>query len=214
MIYSLEKVTFSYNHTNVIDVDNLQIEEGKIYLLSGANGSGKTTFLKILNGLLKVKSGSVLYKSEPIELNNYKNIRQDTVYVHQTPLLLTCNVYNNVAYGLKIRKKPKEIIDNTTNEMLELCNLTELKKRTSINLSGGETSRVALARALALSPKVLLLDEPTAHLDRESLENIHNILKRFNEQQNTTVIFTSHGDCSKKITQETLFIEDGRIIKQ
>lgn len=214
MIYSLKEVVFSYNGRKILDINDLQLDKGKIYLISGANGAGKTTLLKILNGLLEIQSGKIYFKDEPMELNNFKAVRSSSVYVHQTPLLLTGTVYDNIAYGLKVRKQSEETINKTVHEMLELFNLSNLEKRKSTDLSGGEINRVAIARALALAPEVLLLDEPTAHVDKESLINIQNILVNINQKNSTTVIFSSHGCYNKKLAHEIILIKDGNVTRQ
>jgi len=213
MIYKLENVAFSYNKRKIIDIMNLDVEEGRIYALFGANGSGKTTLMKILNGLLKVESGYLYYKNKPIESNNYKLIRKETVYIHQNPLLLTGTVCNNIAYGLKIRKESKENIEKIVQKMLKLVDLSGFENRKSKGLSIGEIKRVAIARALAISPKVILLDEPTAHIDRNSREKIAEILEETKKKFGTTVIFSSHDDTfNKKIADKVIHIENGEII--
>ena len=210
MIYKLEKVTFAYNGKKVINIDSLNIEKGRIYALIGPNGSGKTTLLKLLNGLLKANTGLIHYKGEPIEINKFKNLRNDTVYVHQNPLLLTGTVYKNVAYGLKIRKNPNNLTAETMAKILSLVGLDGFEYRKNKDLSVGEVKRVAIARALAISPKVLLLDEPTAHIDKKSIEKISNMLKEINNKHNTTIIFSSHDDqFSKNIADEIIYIENG-----
>jgi len=213
MIYTIKKASFSYGNHKVIEIDSLSINEGKIYVLFGPNGSGKTTLLKILNGLLKIKKGIINFEGISIDADNFKQIRNNTVYVHQNPFLLTGTVYDNVAYGLKLRKKDKNTINKTVKEILEFIGLSGFENRKSKNLSDGEAKRVAIARALTLSPKVLLLDEPTANIDRESVDKIYGILKKINEINKTTIIISSHDTMfNKKIADEILYMENGSIL--
>ena len=213
MIYTLKNVIFYYNKLKVLDINDLCFKKGKISVISGANGCGKTTLLKILNGLLKVKSGNIYFKNKSAETDNFKQIRENSVYVHQTPFLLTGTVYDNVAYGLKIRKKGRELINKTVMQTLNLVGLSGFETRKSSDLSDGEKKRVAIARALALCPEVLLLDEPTANIDRESVGKIYKTLKEIN--QNTTIILSSHDSrFNESIADEIFYMENKSIISQ
>ncbi|MEW5820015.1 MAG: energy-coupling factor ABC transporter ATP-binding protein [Cyanobacteriota bacterium] len=213
MIYKLKDIIYNYGSRKVLDIKNLQIEEGNIHVVSGANGSGKTTLLKIFNALIKVPKGIILFKDKPVEKDNIKLVRNNTVYVHQNPILFSGNVSDNVGYGLKIRKFPKDKIDQTVQQVLNLVGLQNFESRKSNNLSTGEIKRVAIARALAINPEVLILDEPNAHMDRQSLEQIEQTFKDINKIHNTTIIISSHDSSfNNQIAHNIIMLEKGEIV--
>lgn len=192
-IYSIYKLKFSYSDKVILDIDNLEIIQGKITSFLGQNGSGKTTLLKLLNGLLTDYSGNIKFKGEDIR-KCMKKIRLSTVYLHQNPFLFSTSVFENIAFGLKIRNYSKKAIRKSVEEILEFVGLTEKQKFMANDLSGGEMQRVAIGRALVIRPDVLLLDEPTSSVDFKNINRIENMLKHIKEKQSTTVIFSSHNE--------------------
>ena len=161
----LKNITKTYGHKTVLESVNLQIREGEILGLLGPNGSGKTTILKILALIENPTYGELKILGETVTAKNAEKVRMLTSLVFQKTTVFTTSVYNNVAYGLKIRKTPKDLRDFEVKKALELVKLEGFENRPAKKLSGGEQQRVAIARALALKPKLLLLDEPTANLD-------------------------------------------------
>ncbi|KKR77553.1 MAG: Phosphate import ATP-binding protein PstB [Candidatus Curtissbacteria bacterium GW2011_GWD1_40_8] len=215
LIYEIKNLKFSYNKKNILDIEKLNIYPNKIYALLGANGSGKTTLLKILNGLLKVKEKSVFFENIPIEENKYSLVREKTIYVHQNPFLLTGTVFDNVSYGLKLKKLNAKVIKEKVYTALEKLGISKLETRHSDELSGGEIQRVAIARALILEPKVLFLDEPTANIDNESMIQIESILNEINTKSQTTIIFTSHNSFfGYRMCNEVIMLKDGKVEKK
>ncbi|MBT3169152.1 MAG: ATP-binding cassette domain-containing protein [Candidatus Cloacimonetes bacterium] len=188
----IENLKFAYETKIVLDIKKLEFEKNKIYAILGANGSGKTTLLKILNGLL----GTRKFKIE------------NSIYVHQNPLLFSGTVFDNVAFGLKIRKEKN--INEKVKDALKLVGLENFENRKSKNISGGEIQRVAIARALILQPKVLLLDEPTANVDKQTVRLLEKILQQIKNK--TTVIFASHDHhFAKRISDKIIYLENGEI---
>jgi len=170
---------------------NLEVLKGELLVLLGPSGSGKSTLLRIIAGLEKPTKGKVYMDSGDITgLPPYK---RDTSMVFQSLALFpNMTVYDNVAYGLKIRGVPKDEIDRRVDEILDLVKIRELKNRRVTKLSGGQRQRVAIARSLILNPSILLLDEPLGALDLKLRKELHVELKRLHEEVGNTWIFVTH----------------------
>jgi tungstate transport system permease protein len=211
----IDNLTYSYKKgVTVLDIDKLKIESGKIYSFLGPSGSGKTTFLKLLNGLLKSDKNTIFLNDVPIEKDNYHTVRKKTVYVHQNPLLLSGTVYDNVAYGLKIRKMKKDDIRNIVSNSLKIVGLDGFEGRNSKNLSGGEIQRVAISQAIAIAPDVLFLDEPTANIDNENIKRLEHTLKELNRDYQKTIIVSTHNvSFSKLISDKVYYLRKGKITR-
>jgi tungstate transport system ATP-binding protein len=175
-LFSIRNLCFSYEQREVLKIERLQLKAGRVTLLVGANGSGKTTLLKLINGLLKPDSGQINFRGEAISGKGYQVMRSRSVLVHQDPFLFSGSVFQNVAYGLKIRKHAAPAIHRKVHEKLDLLGLAGFEHRKANKLSGGEKQRVAIARALVLEPEVLLFDEPAANVDHKSLELIEALI--------------------------------------
>ena len=214
-VRNLEKV---YNNKIILDVDNLNFQEGKIYAIVGPNGSGKTTLLNILNLLEKPDEGQIFFYEQ--EITNKSNsdtleIRRKITLVNQDPFLFNSTVYDNIAYGLKIRSIPSKVQKSRIKSALNIVGLSGFKDRKANQLSGGEAQRVVIARALVIEPEVLFLDEPTANVDQKHIDVVERIIKKIRKEIKTTVIFTTH-DLSQayRLADEVISLLDGKIIKQ
>lgn len=188
----LKNVTKVYGKLVALDNVNLKINEGEILALLGPNGSGKTTLLKILALLEKPTSGEVYFYNRKVTEQNMIQIRSETTMVFQKTVLFDATVYDNVAYGLKIRRMPKNEIVERVNNALRLVGLEGFNERHAKKLSGGEQQRVALARAIALHTKLLLLDEPTANLDPKNVALIEEIIATVSRELKTTIVMATH----------------------
>ena len=214
MLYSLSKLIKSYADRTVLDIPALDIESGKTYALLGPNGAGKTTLLNILGFLDAPDSGQLLFRSLPVRRSGQRlqALRKSVVLVDQHPILFTTTVFKNVEYGLKIRKinrlRRRQIVDET----LQIVGMGNFAHAAAHRLSGGETQRVALARALAVSPDVLLCDEPTSSVDVENQQIILDVLRRINAEKKISVLFTTHDRSqAAMIAHHTLHLEGGRL---
>lgn len=208
----LKNVTKAYGDKTVLSELNLQINKGEILALLGPNGSGKTTILRILALLENATNGEVVLSSETVTAKNAERLRMLTTLVFQKTTLFSTSVYSNVAYGLKIRKTSKETRNREVAQVLKLVQLEGYENRSAKKLSGGEQQRVAIAGALALKPKLLLLDEPTANLDPKNASIIEDIIATANREMETTIVISTHNMFqAKTLPHRIALISEGKI---
>ena len=170
---------------------NLKVYKGELLVLLGPSGSGKSTLLRIIAGLEVPTRGRVFMEGR--DITNLPPYKRDTSMIFQHLALFPhMTVYDNVAYGLRIRGVPKDEIDRRVNEVLELVKISELKDRRVTQLSGGQQQRVAIARSLILNPKILRLDEPLGALDLKLRKELHIELRRLHQEVGNTWIFVTH----------------------
>ncbi len=212
MLYELKSVVRTFKERRVLDLSHLEIEEGKIYSLIGPNGAGKTTLLALLAFLDRPDGGQFLFKSEQVHYGAAEllELRRRVVLVDQYPILFTAPVWKNVEFGLKIRGVPSRERRRRVEEALDLVGMKGFLKAEAHKLSGGETKRVALARALAVRPEVLLCDEPGANVDKENQEIILDILGAINSTEKTSIIFSTHYLAQgRRLADHTVMLEHG-----
>ena len=177
--------------TTLRDV-SLSIERGEILAIIGPTGAGKTTLLRLIDQLDKPASGKILFDGREVTSRLRTKVRRQISMVLQKPVVFDASVYDNVAYPLRVRKYARKAIPEKVNTMLQTVGLVGYQKRKARTLSGGETQKVALARALITDPQMLLLDEPTANLDPVSLNSIEELILRFNRDNGVAVIIATH----------------------
>ncbi len=194
MIFNISDLTKRYGDRTILDIPELGFKKGAIYGLQGPNGAGKTTLLNILALLEYPNSGSVLYKSKPVQYSEtyLQRVRKEVVLVDQLPLLFTTTVFKNLEFGLKIRGIEKEERKRRIFKGLDMVGMGDFVHAPAHQLSGGETQRVALAARLVLKPEILLLDEPTANVDAASAQQIKEAALMARREWNTTLIIASH----------------------
>lgn len=193
---------------------NLKIEKGKFVVILGKSGSGKTTLMNILSGLTRATTGSVIVNNkELINMSNDQltNFRKENVgYIFQEyGLLPTLTVYENVLTGFNLNKKNRD--KSEIDEILDMVQLTEHKKKFPSELSGGQQQRVAIARAVAKRPDIIFGDEPTGAVDSKMSKTILKILKEVNKKYHTTIIIITHDKDIAKIADKVIFLENGSI---
>ena len=177
----------------ILDVPSLSIQQGEILSLIGPNGAGKTTLLQTLCHLLKPFRGEISFKGKRINANHsVLAYRRKLAMVFQEPLLFDTTVFENVASGLKIRGMKWQDICRIAMEQLDRFGIGHLSNRSARKISGGEAQRTSLARAFALQPEVLLLDEPFASLDPPTRESLIEDLEGILRQTRTTTLFATH----------------------
>lgn len=190
-IIELKNITVTFDGEKILNDMSLSIRNGEFVTLLGASGCGKTTTLRIIAGFLEPDSGEVFFDSKNMSgVPPYK--REVNTIFQRYALFPHYNVYDNIAYGLRVRKVPEAEIKTRVSEMLKLVNLEGFEKRGVAKLSGGQQQRVAIARAVILKPKVLLLDEPLAALDLKLRKDMQNELKNIQKQLGITFIFVTH----------------------
>ena len=191
VIVDIKDVNKIYGTNHVVKDLNLQVEEGEFLTLLGSSGCGKTTTLRMIAGFEKPTTGSIQVEGEPIEDKEPFERNVNTVF-QSYALFPHKTIYDNVAYGLKMKKVPKKEIKERVTEMLEMVQLSGFEKRYPSQLSGGQKQRVAIARALINRPKVLLLDEPLGALDLKLRKQMQLELKRLQKQLGITFIYITH----------------------
>ena len=212
-IIELVNVTKSFDGDIVLDNINLKIKDGEFITLLGSSGCGKTTTLRIIGGFLYPDSGSVFFDGKNItNVPPYKR-HLNTVF-QKYALFPFLNVYENVAFGLRIKKLPEAKIRAKVLEMLELVNLVGFEKRGVTALSGGQQQRVAIARALANEPDVLLLDEPLGALDLKLRKAMQIELKRIQQQADITFIYVTHDQEEALTMSDTIVVMNKGHIQQ
>jgi len=180
--------------TDVLTGIDLAVERGETFVIIGPTGSGKTTFLRLIGLLDKPTSGVISFggRDVPDSEGARLEIRRRMAMVSQRTAVFDTSVYENVAYGLKIRGARGATLSSKTADAIDTVGLSGYEKRNARTLSGGETQRVALARAMVTEPELLLLDEPTANLDPVSTSNVEKIIAQIIRKLDTTVVMTTH----------------------
>lgn len=190
-IVELKNISVAFDGETVLDDMSLEIKDKEFITLLGPSGCGKTTTLRIIAGFVEPDNGDVFFDGTKINgVPAYK--RQVNTIFQRYALFPHLNVYENIAFGLRLKKLKEKEIEQKVHEMLELVNLTGLQRRKIDTLSGGQQQRVAIARAIANNPKVLLLDEPLAALDLKLRKDMQTELKKIQQELGITFIFVTH----------------------
>ncbi|CAG35058.1 energy-coupling factor ABC transporter ATP-binding protein [Desulfotalea psychrophila] len=214
MLYRIKKMTRVYGDRVVLDIEDLLLEKGKVYSLTGPNGAGKTTLLKLLSFLDRPSSGEIEFLGERVAYGKKQLLafRRQVVQLDQSPIMFSGTVAENVAFGLRVRRLAKVDVVARVGEMLRLVGLEKFSGDDAQKLSGGETKRVALARALAVYPEVLICDEPSANVDNENQEMILAVLERINRERGTSIIFSTHYlSQGHRLADHTLLLQNGSL---
>lgn len=213
-LFELRNITKSYDDSMVLDITRLVINKGGIYGIMGPNGAGKSTLLSLLAFLIPPSSGTLYWEGTDVATLNRYALRRKVTLIHQNPYLFDTTVRKNIVYGLKGRRIPKAKRDETVNTCLKQVGMLGFEERRARELSGGETQRVAIARALALDPEVLLLDEPTANVDRNGVEQLEIILQELNKKHGITIIVATHDvNQAYRLSDEVIYLFAGKIAK-
>lgn len=209
MKITIEHLKKTYGDKVVLDIDYLEIESGKITGITGHNGSGKTTLMNIIGGIDREYEGKVTYDGKTLS----KEIRDNMTYVFQKPYLFRRKSYENIIYPLKLRKYDKMKIKTLLNNTIKNFNIEDLMNLRGHKLSGGETQKVALARALVFQPDLLLLDEFTSNIDPEYIKVMEEEVKRFNESTKATIIVVTHNiEQSIRLCHNIINLDRGKVV--
>lgn len=209
----LQNISVKFDDDQILNNLSLDINEKEFVTLLGPSGCGKTTTLRILGGFVTPDSGDVLFEGKRInDVPPYE--RQINTIFQKYALFPHLNVYENVAFGLRVQKKPEKEIRQTVNEMLELVNLKGFNKRDINSLSGGQQQRVSIARALAVKPRVLLLDEPLGALDLKLRKDMQVELKNIQQRLGITFVYVTHDQEEALSMSDTVVVMDNGRIQQ
>ena len=210
----LDGVSKFYDDEQILKSVDLKLEKGKFYTLLGPSGCGKTTILNIIAGFLEANSGEVYINGENVKDVPASKRTVNTVFQNYS-LFPHMNVYDNVAFGLKIKKIDKKIIRKEVKKALDMVNLSGFEKREVGQMSGGQKQRVAIARALVNKPDVLLLDEPLSALDMKLRKSMQVLLRDLQWELGITFVFVTHDQEEALAMSDWIFVMDkGKIVQQ
>ena len=213
MFCECRDVQVSYGSTIVLDAEHLAIPARLTTAVVGHNGSGKTTLLEVLALLRTPTRGTLTIWGKPADTVG-RELRGGIVMVMHPGYLFRGTVWDNVLYGLRARKVGRKESWRRAAEALEMVDLASFARRDVGELSAGERQRVNLARAIVIRPRALLLDEPTANVDTQSVAVIHNIVQHLRDERGTTIIHTSPADNElEDVTDHTVELVEGRVIE-
>ena len=199
----------------LLDIDSLEIHEHSCVALSGRNGAGKSTLMRIIAGLEKPDSVSVTFAGQAMSWRRAcQRMRTHVIYLHQQPYLFDCSVTDNIAYGLRRQGLSIKEISRKVAEALDWAGIGHLQLRNARELSGGERQRVAFARARILSPRVLLLDEPTVNMDSEAREQAYRMIKRLKDDGVSILVATHEFHTVAHLCDAHLSLESGSLRPQ
>ncbi|OIN96438.1 hypothetical protein AUJ66_06265 [Candidatus Desantisbacteria bacterium CG1_02_38_46] len=201
-----------YINKIVLDKISVEFEKGSTTCIIGPNGAGKTTLLRILNMLEEPDRGEVIYDGGSSRISRFALQRRMTM-VMQNSVMFNASVFNNIAYGLRVRGENE--INVKVESVVKVLELTEFIDKSALNLSGGEIQRVAIARALVLEPEVLLLDEPTTHLDSWSKRLIQNAILSLQSRCKTTIILATYDIAEiERFEGRVFYLEAGKVTEK
>ena len=203
----LDQVSFAVSGKTIIDRVSMEITEGPRTIILGPNGAGKSVLMRLCHGLFAPTSGSITW-------GGAVNGRRRQAMVFQRPVMLRRSALANIMYALELARVPAPARESQAIEALREVGLVELAHRPARVLSGGEQQRLALARAWALHPEVLFLDEPTANLDPGATREIENVIKAFDASGTKIVMSTHNLGQARRLGDEVLFVHQGRLVER
>lgn len=209
----LENVNKTYHDTSVLHEFNLEVKEGEMVTLLGPSGCGKSTLLRCISGLTDMDKGSVILEGRNITPLAPKDRNVGMVF-QSYALFPNMNVYDNIAFGLSMKKKSAQQIKSRVEEMLQLIDLTDKAKAYPHELSGGQQQRVSLARSLAVEPKLMLMDEPLSALDAKIRKHLRAELRQIQKRVGMTMLFVTHDqEEALTISDQICLMNQGRIVQ-
>ncbi len=213
MAIDVRRVSKSFGTTPVLRDVSVDIAAGSLTALLGPSGGGKSTLLRVIAGLEQPDAGTVLI--EGVDATRLSPQRRNVGFVFQHYAAFKhLTVYRNVAFGLEVRKRPKAEVHARVTELLELVHLEQLADRYPAQLSGGQRQRMALARALAVAPRVLLLDEPFGALDAQVRKELRAWLRRLHDEMRVTTVFVTHDQEEALEVADSVVVLAGGVVEQ
>lgn len=217
MMLKLENVCRSFSERMALRNASLSVDKGEILAIIGPSGAGKTTLLRLVDLLIQPTSGLILFNDVNTsgDEKHQRSLRRQMSLVLQYPALFDTTVFNNVSLGLKIRGYTEAKTKEKVGNMLDVVGLSGFEKRAVKTLSGGESQRIALARALVTEPNLLLLDEPTSNLDPKNVSIIEDIVRTANTKSQVTVMLATHNlNQAKRLAHRVAFLLDGDLVEE
>jgi tungstate transport system ATP-binding protein len=208
---NLNQIEKNYHKVKALDSISFNAQGGKIIVLIGVNGAGKTSLLRIIAGLEKQEKGTISFSGKNVSDGE---LRQIATLVFQRTTMFTRSVYANLAYGLKIKGEKESEIKEKISQALHDVGLRDFEKRRAKKTSGGEQQRIALARAFLLEPKILLLDEPTANLDPNSAIIIERAIMRCKKAERIIIMATHNLNQARRMGEEIVHMHTGQIVER
>ncbi|MDD9138484.1 ABC transporter ATP-binding protein [Fructobacillus sp. CRL 2054] len=212
-ILEFKQVALSFGETEVLKNIDLSLDSGQFYTLLGPSGSGKSTILKLISGQLQPSAGQVVFDGKVINDLPAEKRRVNTVFQNYS-LFPNMNVYDNVAFGPRLKKMAEPLIEEKVKEMLSLVKLSGYENRDINELSGGQQQRVAIARALANDPELLLLDEPLSALDYKLRKVLQTELRTIQRRLGITFVFVTHDQEEALAMSDWIFVMNDGVIQQ
>ena len=211
MSIEVSGVSKRFGNFQALENIDLKVRDGALLALLGPSGSGKTTLLRVIAGLETPDAGRIDYHGEDVTDVSARDRGVGFVFQHYA-LFRQMTVFENIAFGLRVRKRPRAEVRERVRELLSLTRLESLENRYPAQLSGGQRQRVALARALAIRPKVLLLDEPFGALDAKVRQELRQWLRRLHDELHTTSVFVTHDqEEAFEVADEVVVMNKGRV---
>jgi tungstate transport system ATP-binding protein len=210
----LDGVTRRHGGKTILRNISLKVEKAETLAIMGPSGAGKTSLLRIINLLDRPDEGKVLIDGQDVRAGNRLKIQRSMAMVFQKPVPFSMSVYDNIAYGMRLRQATRREIDDAVADALMLLAMQGKERQYARSLSGGEAQRLAFARAYVLKPKLLLLDEPTANLDPANAKILEHAITDVNERHGTTVVLVTHNvHQAKRLCKNSVFMMDQEIVE-
>jgi len=214
-VFDLKDLRVDRGGVQILDIPSFSLYENEFVSLIGPNGAGKSTLLLAVMGLIKRRSGSLVYRGEDIRSDASRlELRRKIAMVLQEPLLFDATVYDNVASGLKIRGLERSLIRSRVMTYLEMFNLADMAQRSARKLSGGEARRVSLARAFAVEPELIFFDEPFANLDPPTRQSLTDDMDRVIREKGIAAVLVTHDQSEAlRMSDRIVVMNSGKIVQ-
>ena len=211
-IIEVSHVSKYFGEKTALDDVTLNVKKGEFVTILGPSGCGKTTLLRLIAGFQTASEGEIRISGMEITQTPPHKRPVNTVF-QKYALFPHLNVYDNIAFGLKLKKTPKQTIEKKVKAALKMVGMTDYEYRDVDSLSGGQQQRVAIARAVVANPKLILADEPTGNLDSKMGAEVMELLHKLNKEDGRTIVMVTHNEEQAKQTSRTIRFFDGRQVQ-